>query len=405
MPTEEGQDLIDLTREICAKELRPRVDEAERAAALDESFPTEVFRTLGAAGLLSLPHPEEHGGYGQPYEVYLQVVEEVASAWMSVAVGVSVHSLTAYPVTTFGTDEQRAALLPGMLSGDQLGAYCLSEPLAGSDIASMTTRATRDGDGYVLKGRKAWISHAGHADYYTTFARTSDDGGRGLSCLVVPADAPGISFGAPEKKMGLHCDTVREVMFDDVRVDADRLIGDEGQGMAIALSALDAGRLGIAAAATGLAQSALDLAASYAKERQQFGRAIGEFQGLSFLLADMEAAVTSARATYLHAARLKDAGRAFSKEAAVAKLDRHRRRDAGHDRRRAGARRGGLHPGLPRRAVHARGEGDPDLRGHQPDPAPRHRPPRPALTPSRHARAPIAEVRHGTALRRDASGY
>ncbi len=320
MPTEEGQDLIDLTRELCAKELRPRVDDAERAAASGESFPTEVFRTLGAAGLLSLPHPEEHGGYGQPYEVYLQVVEEIASAWMSVAVGVSVHSLTAYPVTTFGTAAQQAALLPGMLSGSQLGAYCLSEPLAGSDIASMTTRATRDGDHYVVRGRKAWISHAGHADYYTTFARTSDDGGRGLSCLVVPADAEGITFGTPEKKMGLHCDTVREVMFDDVRVAADRLIGEEGQGMAIALSALDAGRLGIAAASTGLAQGALDLAASYAKERKQFGRAIGEFQGLSFLLADMEAAVTSARATYLHAARLKDAGRAFSKEAAVAKL-------------------------------------------------------------------------------------
>lgn len=320
MPTEEGQDLIDLTREICAKELRPRVDDAERAAATGEQFPTEVFRTLGGAGLLSLPHPEEHGGYGQPYEVYLQVVEEVASAWMSVAVGVSVHSLTAFPVTTFGTDAQRAALLPGMLSGDQLGAYCLSEPLAGSDIASMTTRATRDGDSYVLKGRKAWISHAGHADYYTTFARTSDDGGRGLSCLVVPADAEGLSFGTPEKKMGLHCDTVREVMFEDVRVDADRRIGEEGQGMSIALAALDAGRLGIAAAATGLAQAALDLAAGYAKERQQFGRAIGEFQGLAFLLADLEAAVTSARATYLHAARLKDAGRPFSKEAAVAKL-------------------------------------------------------------------------------------
>ena len=320
MPTEEGQDLIDLTREICAKELRPRVDDAERAAAHGESFPTEVFRTLGAAGLLSLPHPEEFGGYGQPYEVYLQVVEEVASAWMSVAVGVSVHSLTAFPVTTFGTQAQKEALLPGMLSGDQLGAYCLSEPLSGSDVASMTTRATRDGDEYVVRGRKAWISHAGHADYYTTFVRTSDDGGRGLSCLVVPADADGIGFGAPERKMGLHCDTVREVMFDDVRVDAGRRIGDEGQGMAIALAALDAGRLGIAAAATGLAQSALDLAASYARERQQFGRAIGEFQGLAFLVADMEAAVTSARATYLHAARLKDAGRPFSKEAAVAKL-------------------------------------------------------------------------------------
>ena len=328
MPTEEGQDLIDLTREICGKELRPRVDEAERAAATDESFPTEVFRTLGAAGLLSLPHPEEFGGYAQPYEVYLQVVEEIAAAWMSVAVGVSVHSLTAHPVTTFGTQEQKEALLPGMLSGHQLGAYCLSEPLAGSDIASMTTRAVgepgAEGGGepaaYRIRGRKAWISHAGHADYYTTFARTSDDGGKGLSCLVVPADAPGLSFGTAEKKMGLHCDTVREVMYDDVPVEASRRIGAEGQGMAIALSALDAGRLGIAAAATGLAQSALDLAASYAKERQQFGRAIAANQGLAFLIADMEAAITSARATYLHAARLKDAGRPYGKEAAVAKL-------------------------------------------------------------------------------------
>jgi alkylation response protein AidB-like acyl-CoA dehydrogenase len=326
MPTEEGQDLIDLTREICDKELRPKVDDAERAAASDESFPTEVFRTLGTAGLLSLPHPEEFGGYGQPYEVYLQVVEEIASAWMSVAVGVSVHSLTAFPVTTFGTQEQKEALLPGMLSGEQLGAYCLSEQQAGSDIGSMTTRAVGEGGrdagatAYVLGGRKAWISHAGHADYYTTFARTSDDGGKGLTCFVVPADAAGLSFGTPERKMGLHCDTVREVMYDGVRVDASRRIGVEGQGMAIALSALDAGRLGIAAAATGLAQSALDLAASYAKERQQFGRAIAANQGLAFLIADMEAAVTSARATYLHAARLKDAGRAFSKEAAVAKL-------------------------------------------------------------------------------------
>ena len=336
MPAEEAQDLIDLTREICDKELRPKVDEAERAAATDESFPTDVFRTLGAAGLLSLPQPEEFGGYGQPYEVYLQVVEEIASAWMSVAVGVSVHSLTAYPVTTFGTQEQKEALLPGMLSGNQLGAYCLSEPLAGSDIASMSTRAIAEtGPGgvggaggeapgestaYRLKGRKAWISHAGHADYYTTFARTSEDGGKGLSCFVVPADAPGLSFGTPEKKMGLHCDTVREVMYDDVPVEASRRIGVEGQGMAIALSALDAGRLGIAAAATGLAQSALDLAASYAQERQQFGRAIAKNQGLAFLIADMEAAVTSARATYVHAARLKDAGRPFGKEAAVAKL-------------------------------------------------------------------------------------
>ena len=324
MPTEEGQDLIDLTREICDKELRPRVDDAERAAATEPRLPVEAFRTLGRAGLLSLPYPEEFGGGAQPYEVYLQVVEEIASAWMSVAVGVSVHGLTCYPVAQFGTPEQQAALLPDMLSGEQLGAYCLSERSAGSDVAAMTTRATPDDEAsptaYTLKGTKSWISHAGHADFYTSFVRTSDDGGRGLSCFVVPGDAQGISFGTPERKMGLHCDTVSEVHFDGVTVGAERLVGQRGQGMAIALSALDSGRLGIAAAATGLAQSALDVAADYAKEREQFGKPIAQFQGLAFLLADMEAAVTSARATYLHAARLRDAGRPFSKEAAVAKL-------------------------------------------------------------------------------------
>lgn len=316
MPSDDAQDLIDLTREICRKELAPQVDDAERARV----FPEQAFRTLGRSGLLSLPYPEEFGGSGQPYEVYLQVVEEIASVWMSVAVGVSVHSLTAYPVAAFGTDEQRAALLPGMLGGEQLGAYCLSEVLAGSDIASMATRATATDTGYTLKGTKAWISHAGHADYYTTFARTSDDGGRGLSTFVVPADAPGLTFAEPERKMGLHCDPVAQVMFDNVPIDAARRIGPEGEGMHHALAALDSGRLGIAAAATGLAQAALDAAAAYAKEREQFGRRIADFQGLAFLVADLEAAVTSARATYLHAARLRDAGRAFSKEAAIAKL-------------------------------------------------------------------------------------
>ncbi|HEY6741688.1 MAG TPA: acyl-CoA dehydrogenase family protein [Lapillicoccus sp.] len=316
LPTVDARDLLDLTREICAKDLAPHVDEMERSA----EFPRDTFRLLGKTGLLSLPYPEEYGGGGQPYEVYLQVVEEIASVWMSVAVGISVHSLTCYPVAAWGTDAQREALLPAMLGGDQLGAYCLSEPMSGSDVASMTTRASRDGDGYVLKGTKAWISHAGHADFYTTFARTSDDGGRGLSCFVVPADAAGIEFPPPERKMGLACDTVRQVVFDGTPVDAERRIGEEGQGMPIALAALDSGRLGIAAAATGLAQGALDAAVAYAKEREQFGRPIADFQGMAFLLADMEAAVTSARATYLHAARLRDAGRRFAKEAAVAKL-------------------------------------------------------------------------------------
>ena len=320
LPTEEGADLIALVREIAEKELRPRVDQVEAQAATRDAFPREIFRMFGAAGLMSLPYPLEFGGGEQPYEVYLQVLEELSSVWMAAGLGISVHTLTCYPVASHGSPEQQEALLPDMLSGQTLGAYSLSEPQAGSDIASMTTRARRDGTDYLISGTKSWISHAGHADYYTTFARTSDDGGRGLSCFVVPADAAGLSFGEPEKKMGLHGDTVREVRYDQVRVPADRRIGREGQGMAIALAALDSGRLGIAAGATGLAQGALDLASRYAVEREQFGRPIASNQGLAFLIADMAAAVASARATYLYAARLRDAGRPFSKEAAVAKL-------------------------------------------------------------------------------------
>lgn len=331
LPSDEARDLIELTREICAKDLAPQVDAMERAA----SFPTEAFTTLGRAGLLSLPYPEEFGGGGQPYEVYLQVIEEIASVWMSVAVGTSVHSLSCFPVAQFGTRAQQETLLPAMLEAGQVGAFSLSESQAGSDIASMTTRArpipsaaeatggTDDpaaASGYSLRGTKAWISHAGHAGHYTTFARTGEPGPRGLSCFVVPGDAEGLEFAPVERKMGLHCDPVRQVTYNDVVVEASRRIGDEGQGMTIALAALDAGRLGIAAAATGLAQGALDHASVYAREREQFGRPIIRDQGLAFVLADMAAAVGSARASYLYAARLKDAGRPFSREAAIAKL-------------------------------------------------------------------------------------
>lgn len=316
LPSEEAADLLALVKEIATEQLLPQVDEAEAA----QRFPREVFTMLGQAGLLSLAYPEEFGGGDQPYEVYLQVVEEIAYAWMSVAVGVSVHSLTCFPLATYGTPEQKDKWLHGMLSGEQLGAYCLSEPQAGSDVAAIRTRAVRDGDDWVLNGGKAWISHAGHADFYTTFVRTSDDGGKGLSCFLVPADAEGLTFAEPESKMGLHCDTVGEVLFDNVRLSGDRLIGEPGQGMQIALSALEAGRLGIAAAATGLAQRALDVSSAYAVEREQFGRPIADNQGLAFLLADMAAGVGAARATYLHGARLKDAGKPHSQEASVAKL-------------------------------------------------------------------------------------
>jgi alkylation response protein AidB-like acyl-CoA dehydrogenase len=250
----------------------------------------------------------------------LQVIEEIAAAWPSVGVGMSVHCLTVNVVDAHGSTALRDTWLPRMLSGDWLGAYCLSEPQAGSDVSGIRTRATLDGDSYVVSGTKQWISNGSCADYYILFARTSDDPGRGLSAFVVPADTEGMSFGAPEKKMGLACDVTTQVVFDGARIPAAQLVGEEGAGMRVALSALDSGRLGIAAVATGIAQSALAHAVAYAGERKQFGRSIGELQGLQFLLADMAAEVERARATYLHAARLRDSGRRFSRQASIAKL-------------------------------------------------------------------------------------
>ena len=315
MPTEESAELIELTREIVGKELRPIVSELDATA----SFPRDVFRTLGRAGLLSLPYPEEFDGGGQSYEVYLQVLEEVASASASVGVGVSVHILSCFGLFTSGSTEQKERWLPEMLSGDLLGAYCLSEAHAGSDPAAMRTRAVRDGEEYVINGAKAWTTHGGKADFYKVMARTGE-GSRGISCFLVPADTPGLSADNPERKMGLMSSTTATMMFEDVRIPVERRLGAEGQGLPIALSGLDAGRLGIAAVATGLAQEALDVAVKYARERETFGRSIIEHQGLAFLLADMAAAVASARATYLAAARLKDAGRPYSHEASIAKL-------------------------------------------------------------------------------------
>jgi len=315
LPTDEAADLVRLVRQISATELAPRVAEAERT----ETFPREVFRMLGRTGLLGLPYPEEHGGGGQPYEVYLQVLEEIAAVWASVGVGVSVHALSCFGLVTRGTPEQQARWLPDMLGGELLGAYCLSEPHAGSDPAAMTTSARRDGDDYVITGAKAWTTHGGHADFYKVMARTSDDR-NGISCFLVPADSAGLSADRPEEKMGLTGSATTTMRFDGVRVPAERRLGEEGDGLRIALAGLDAGRLGIAAVATGLAQGALDQAVAYAKERETFGRRIIDHQGLGFLLADMEAAVQTARAMTLHAARLKDSGRPFSREASIAKL-------------------------------------------------------------------------------------
>jgi len=323
------RELLDLTRELADKEVRPRAEDAER----DSVFPREVFRTLGRSGLLGLPYPERWGGGGQPYEVYLQVVEELARAWLAVGLGVSVHTLTCLPLAAYGTDEQRDRWLPDMLGGELLGAYCLSEPQSGSDAAALATTAVIDGvkgegeagGGYRIDGVKAWISHAGQADFYTLFARTSGraegrDRARGISCLHVPAATEGVSAAPAEHKMGMRASVTAQMIFDGARVPADHLLGEEGRGFAIALTALDSGRLGIAACATGLAQAALDLAVGYARERHQFGKPIIDFEGVSFMLADMATAVEASRALYLSAARLKDAGLEFGPRAAMAKL-------------------------------------------------------------------------------------
>jgi len=318
---DDARALFGLTRELADAELRPRVEAAER----DGQFPREVFRILGRSGLLSLPYPERFGGGGQPYQTYLQVIEELAAAWLTVGLGISVHTLTCFPLATAGTPEQQQRWLPELLGGEQLGAYCLSEPASGSDAAAVRTTAQAAGADYAVNGVKAWISHAGQADFYTLFARTSGDPegperARGISCLHVPAQTPGVSAAAPEHKMGMRSSVTAQMIFDDARVPAGYLVGEEGKGFGLALAALDAGRLGIAACATGVAQAALDVAVDWAAQRRQFGRPVGDFQGLSFLLADMATAVAAARALYLSAARRKDAGLPYGPQAAMAKL-------------------------------------------------------------------------------------
>ncbi|MEU0528467.1 acyl-CoA dehydrogenase family protein [Streptomyces niveus] len=316
LPTEESKDLLALVRDIIEREIVPVAAEEEAAG----HFPRENFSLLSESGLLGLPYDSEHGGGDQPYEVYLQVLEELGAARLTVGLGVSVHSLACHALASYGTADQQAKHLPAMLGGGLLGAYCLSEPASGSDAASLRTKAVRDGDDWVITGTKAWITHGGVADFYTVLARTGGEGAGGISAFLVPGDAEGLTAAAPEKKMGMNGSPTAQLHFDGVRIGDDRRIGDEGQGFAIALSALDSGRLGIAACAVGVAQAALDEAVEYATGRLQFGRPIADFQGLRFMLADMATRIEAGRALYLAAARLRDAGLPFSRQAAMAKL-------------------------------------------------------------------------------------
>jgi len=219
-----------------------------------------------------------------------------------------VQTLTIFPAFAYGTQEQRGQWMPPACAGEWIGSYCLSEPASGSDAASLRTRAARTGDGWVLNGTKAWVTHGGESDYYVVFARTDGEGAKGVSCFFVPARTPGVERASLERKMGMASSPTAQIVFDDAHVPPDHLIGREGEGFAIAMAALDGGRLGIAACSVGLAQAALDAAIAFAREREQFGRPVGSFQGVQFMLADMSTSVDAARALVHDAALRRDAG-------------------------------------------------------------------------------------------------
>ncbi len=314
---EEHREVLRVVAELGERELAPRADDAEASG----SFPRDIFADLAELGLMGLPFDTELGGGGLPYRTYLLVVEELSRWWLTVGLGLSVHTLSTWGIAHHATDEQRRRFSREMVAGEALGAYSLSEPDSGSDAASLSTRAVRDGDVYRLDGTKAWVTHAGQADRYLVMARTGDEGPRGISAFVVDRDQEGLEFPPPEQKMGLKASTTGQMRFDGAVVDASRLIGgEEGLGFRIAMASLDGGRLGIAACSVGLARAATEHAVAYARQREQFGRPVIEFQGVSFMLADMATATEAARTLYLDAAARRDAGHDTTRRAAMSKL-------------------------------------------------------------------------------------
>jgi alkylation response protein AidB-like acyl-CoA dehydrogenase len=314
--SQDQRDVVATVREFVAAKVAPA------AAGYEEKkeFPRDLFRELGGMGLCGIPYAERYGGGGQSFLTYLSVLEEVATGFLSLAVALSVHHLSASGVSGFGSEQLKQTYLPRLFSGEWLGAYALSEASSGSDAASLRCRAEREGDSYRLTGTKRFITHAGEAEFYLVMARTGGEGPKGISAFAVERDRPGFEFGRLEEKMGWHASPMRELIFEGCRVPAENLVGEEGQGFTIALAALDSGRLGIAACSVGLAQAALDAAVGFAKERQQFGRRLAEFDGLRFLLADMATEIEAARRLYREAARLRDSGGDYTMAAAMAKL-------------------------------------------------------------------------------------
>ena len=348
----------------------PQVDEEAR-------FPQEALDALVASDLHAVHVPEEYGGAGADALATVIVIEEVARVCASSSLIPAVNKLGSLPVILSGSEELKKKYLGPLAKGDGMFSYCLSEPDAGSDAAGMKTRAVRDGDYWVLNGVKRWITNAGVSEYYTVMAVTDPD--QALQGHLAPSSSrsrdEGVSFGAPEKKLGIKGSPTREVYLDNVRIPADRMIGEEGTGFATAMKTLDHTRITIAAQALGIAQGALDYAKGYVQERKQFGKPIADFQGVQFMLADMAMKIEAARQlTYAAAAKSErvadDQGPDLLRRGG--QVLRLGRRDGGHHGRGPAARRLRLHPGLPGRAHDARRQDHADLRGHEPGPAHRH---------------------------------
>ncbi|MGX9686800.1 acyl-CoA dehydrogenase [Deinococcus wulumuqiensis] len=315
--TGEQRMIVQHVRDFCRAEIAPRAAEFDRSG----EYPRPQLDGLAALGLMGATVPEDWGGAGLDSVTYALCLEEIAAADSSVAVIVSVQNgLPEQMILKYGTDAQREKYLRPLASGEHIGAFCLTEAHAGSDAASLRLKAERDGDDWVLNGSKAWITSGNHADTFLVMARTGGPGARGISCFIVEKGTPGLSSGKPEHKMGQHAAQTTTVTFDHVRVPHANMVGEEGQGLIIALSSLDSGRVGIGMLAIGIARSALEHAAAYASEREQFGKKIREFEGVSFKIARMAARIESARLVALKAAWLKDQGQPFSKEASIAKL-------------------------------------------------------------------------------------
>jgi alkylation response protein AidB-like acyl-CoA dehydrogenase len=298
-PSEEHELLRATVRELAETKIAPA------AADVDEKsrFPQEALDALTGAGLQAVHIPEAYGGEGADALATVIVIEEVARVCGSSSLIPAVNKLGTVPVLLSGSEEVKQRFLPPVARGEAMFSYALSEAGAGSDAASMKTRAVRDGDSWVLNGTKMWITNAGVSRYYTVMAVTDPDrGARGISAFVVDKDDPGVSFGAPEKKLGIKGSPTRTVIFEDARIPADRIIGEPGTGFKTALATLDHTRITIAAQALGLAQGALDYATGYVKQREQFGQAISEFQGVQFMLADMAMRLEAARQLTYHAA-------------------------------------------------------------------------------------------------------